>query len=204
MVHSAKNVAHMYMVQDVLVSDELFERRFVCNLSACKGACCWEGDWGAPLETEELHILDAVFDALRPFLNPEGRAVLESKGRYAWFEEPKDYGTPLLEDGRCAYLTLEEGIAQCAIEKAWEAGAIDFRKPVSCHLYPVRVRRNRKAGFEALNFDEWDICSPACRLGEELKVPVFRFVREALIRKYGADFYEELEAAYHQHLNGEK
>ncbi|RMF25210.1 MAG: DUF3109 family protein [Bacteroidetes bacterium] len=193
----------MYIIQDVLVSSELFERRFVCNLSACKGACCWEGDWGAPLESEELHILDAIFDALRPFLSPEGSALLENQGRYAWFEEPKDYGTPLLEDGRCAYLTLEGGVAKCGIEKAWEAGAVPFRKPVSCHLYPVRVRRNRKADFEALNFDEWDICSPACRLGAELQVPVFRFVREALVRKYGAEFYEELEAAYRQHLNGE-
>ncbi|MBK8196541.1 MAG: DUF3109 family protein [Lewinellaceae bacterium] len=186
----------MIIVQDKLVSDDLVEQQFVCNLAACKGACCWEGDYGAPLDEAELAVLDAIYDRVKPFLSPAGIDVIEREGKYLRFEQTDEWVTPLIDNGPCAYMTYDTlGIAKCGIEQAWKAGAVDFQKPVSCHLYPVRVEKNEDLGFEALNYHEWDICSAACSLGKKEKVPVFRFVKDALIRKYGEAFYEELEGA---------
>ncbi|MBR9921012.1 MAG: DUF3109 family protein [Bacteroidetes bacterium] len=190
----------MLIIDDILISDALIQEQFVCNLNACLGACCWEGDWGAPLEKEELQTLEDIYPAVRPFLIPEGIAVLEEKGLYVWYEEADNYGTPLLENGACAYLTYDKrGIAKCGIEKASEAGAVSFQKPISCHLYPVRAKEEPAAGFRALNYDRWDICSAACSLGRELQVPVYQFVKDALVRKYGMAFYEQLDAAAREH-----
>ena len=187
----------MVIVQDKLVSDEVLKEAFVCDLEACKGACCWEGDYGAPLEAEEVSVLERILDSIAPFLLPEAVALLREQGVYADYED-QGPGTPLMPNGACAYMTLDEtGKAQCGIEQAFRAGATDFRKPISCHLYPIRIRKGHKGVFEALNYDRWEICSAACRLGKKLKVPVYQFLREALIRKYGAAFYEELEAAAH-------
>lgn len=184
----------MLIVQDVLISDDLVERKFVCQLNACKGACCWEGDYGAPLETSELHTLERIYPEIKPFLTKAGIDRIESHGLYTYYKEPKEYGTTLLENGACVFLTFDaNGIALCGIEQAHAAGKTEYIKPLSCHLYPVRVKTNEKEGFEALNYDEWEICSAACQLGEELQVPVYQFVRTALIRKYGAEFYEELD-----------
>lgn len=186
----------MIIVQDKLVSDELVEEQFICNLSACKGACCWEGDSGAPLEDAELPILDSIFDRVKPFLSPAGIRAIEQQGKYVWFDEAEEYGTPLVDNGPCAYMTLDAGgTAQCGIEAAYRAGAIDFQKPISCHLYPIRVEKNEELGFEALNYHQWDICSAACELGRKEKMPVYRFLREAIVRKYGQEFYEELDGA---------
>lgn len=186
----------MIIVQDKLVSDDLVEQQFVCNLAACKGACCWEGDYGAPLDAAELAVLDAIYDRVKPFLSPAGIDVIEREGKYLRFEQTDEWVTPLINNGPCAYMTYDAlGIAKCGIEQAWKAGVVDFQKPVSCHLYPVRVEKNEELGFEALNYHEWDICSAACSLGKKEKVPVFRFVKDALIRKYGEAFYEELEGA---------
>lgn len=186
----------MIIVQDKLVSDELVEEQFICNLSACKGACCWEGDSGAPLEDAELPILDSIFEKVKPFLSPAGIRAIEQQGKYMWFDEAEEYGTPLVDNGPCAYMTLDAGgTAQCGIEAAYRAGAIDFQKPISCHLYPIRVGKNEELGFEALNYHQWDICSAACELGRKEKMPVYRFLREAIVRKYGQEFYEELDGA---------
>ena len=184
----------MLIVKDVLVSDEIVEEQFICNLKACKGACCWEGDWGAPLEKPELKILEQIYEHVAPYLSEEGKAVIKEEGLFTYYEEPKEYGTTLLKNGACVYMTYDElGIAKCGIEQAYLAGATDFKKPISCHLYPIRVKANEKTGFEALNYDEWDICSAACELGKKEQLPVYRFVKEALVRKYGEDFYEELD-----------
>ena len=192
------------IIGEILVSSELVETDFVCNLSACKGACCWEGDWGAPLDKEEMDTLERIYPNIKRFLAPAGVESIEQQGLYQYYEKPKAFGTPLLPNGACVYLTFDpNGVAKCGIEKAWEAGATDFRKPISCHLYPVRVNKEEGSGFEALNYDKWDICSAACSLGKSLKVPVFRFVKEALIRKYGEAFYEELEAAALQYYGRE-
>lgn len=186
----------MIIVQDKLVSDDVVEQQFVCNLSACKGACCWEGDYGAPLETEELPVLESIFERVKPFLSPAGLAAIEKEGKYVRFEKTEEWTTPLIDNGPCAYMTYDViGTAKCGIEQAWKAGVIDFQKPVSCHLYPIRVEKNEDIGFEALNYHEWEICSAACELGKKEQVPVYRFVKDALIRKYGQEFYDELDGA---------
>jgi len=186
----------MIIVQDKLVSDDLVEEQFVCNLSACKGACCWEGDYGAPLEEAELPVLDSIFEKVKPFLSPAGIAAIEAQGKYIRVEQAGEWATVLVDNGPCAYMTLDAlGIAKCGIEQAWKAGAIDFQKPISCHLYPVRVEKNEAVGFEALNYDRWDICTAACELGKKEQIPVYQFVKNALVRKYGQDFYDELEGA---------
>lgn len=185
----------MILVQEKLVSNDVLDEQFVCNLEACKGACCWEGDMGAPLEKAELAILERIYAEVKPFLSPAGIAAIEKHGLYDTFGEEQEYGTTLIDGGPCAYMLLDEtGTAQCGIEKAWKAGKTDFRKPISCHLYPIRVAKNEEVGFEALNYDQWNICSAACSKGRELKVPVYVFLKEAIIRKYGEAFYEELEA----------
>ena len=186
----------MIIVQDKLVSDDLVEEHFICNLDACKGACCWEGDSGAPLEAAELPVLDSIFEKVMPFLSPAGIQSIENQGKYVWYPEGEEWGTPLIDKGPCAYMTLNgAGMAQCGIEQAFRAGVTDFQKPISCHLYPIRIEKNEEAGFEALNYHRWDICSAACTLGQKEQVPVYRFLREAIIRKFGAEFYEELDGA---------
>ena len=186
----------MLIVQEILISDDVLEKKFICNLNACKGACCWEGDFGAPLEEEELDILTKIYETVAPYLTKEGRQAIAEKGKYQYFEEPKEYGTTLQPNAACAYMTTNKlGMAKCGIEEAYLDGKIDFKKPISCHLYPIRVSKDELTDFEAVNYDEWDICSAACTLGEKEQVPVYQFLKEPIIRKYGADFYEELDAA---------
>ena len=173
----------------------------VNNFSACKGACCWEGDWGAPLEESELATLEAICDEVKPYLSPAGIKVLEEEGLYKYYDEPKEHGTPLVDNGPCAYMTFDKnGVAKCGIEAAWADGKIDYKKPISCHLYPIRTSVNRRNGFERLLYDRWDICSATCKKGEELKVRVYQFAKDSIIRKYGEAFYEELDALA-QHVN---
>jgi Protein of unknown function (DUF3109) len=194
----------MIIIKDILVSDDLIEEQFMCNLDACKGACCWEGDWGAPVEEAEKEILDQIYKTIKPYLSKEGRKVIGEQGKYTYYEKPAEFGTPLLQNGACAYLTYDyKGVAQCGIEKAYNDGVIDFKKPISCHLYPVRVNSEEQVAFEALNYDRWDICSAACEKGKEYQMPVYQFVKDAIIRKYGQDFYDELEAAA-QFVNSKK
>ncbi len=185
----------MIMVQDIIVSEELVTEKFICDLNACKGACCIEGDVGAPLEKEELKILRRIFDDIKPFLSSEGIHAIRQKGFFVE-DEPEEYSTPLLDDEACAYRVIDQsGIMSCGIEKAFLAGATDYKKPISCHLYPIRIVKDEKSNFEAINYDRWDICSAACTLGAREKMPVYEFLKEPIIRKYGADFYEELDGA---------
>lgn len=184
----------MIEIGNKLVSDELFEKKFVCDLNACKGICCIEGDSGAPLEEAELPILDRIYDKVKPFLRQEGIEAIESQGKYVkdWDDE---YVTPLIDGKECAYVTFDKkGIAKCGIEEAYLAGQIKWKKPISCHLYPIRVSRFRN-GTEALNYHEWPICEPACACGEKLDVKVFRFLKEPIIRAWGKRFYNQMEAA---------
>ena len=185
----------MIIVQDKLVSDDVVEENFICNLSACKGACCWEGDFGDHLEENEMATLEAIYEDVKPFLSPAGIAAIEANGKHAWYDG-MGHGTMLIDGGPCAFLTFDgNGVAWCGIEKAWHAGATDFKKPISCHLYPIRIMPYDAIGTEAINYDRWDICSEACKLGDKEKVPVYKFLKEALIRKYGEEFYEELDGA---------
>ncbi len=184
----------MILIDDKIISDDVVEKQFVCNLEACKGACCWEGDYGAPLTDEEQEILVKIYEDVKPFLTAEGIAAIEAQGVFTYFKKAKEYGTPLINNRACAYMTYDElGIAKCGIEQAHKAGKTDFLKPISCHLYPIRIESYE--GFDAVNYDKWEICSAACTLGEKLKIPAYQFVKEALIRKYGEQFYEALEGA---------
>ena len=184
----------MYVIGSILVSDAVTEEHFACNLTACKGACCWEGDYGAPLEADELPILERIYPAVAPYLTDAGRAAIAEQGLYVRNGDSND--TPLVDNAACAYMTLDgTGTAQCGIERAYNEGAVDWKKPISCHLYPIRVRSNPEAGFEALNYDVWDICSAACSKGERERIRIFEFARPALVRKYGQAWYDELEAA---------
>ena len=183
----------MIQIGTALVSEDLIEKEFVCNLSACKGACCVAGDFGAPLEVEEAKALESLLPKIKPYLRKEGIEALEKQGAYVTGEDG-EFETPLVDKKECAYLTFDEhqkGV--CGIETAYLDGAINYQKPVSCHLYPVRV--TKYTSFEAVNYHRWEICDDACTLGKELKVPVYQFVKTALIRKFGETWYTELKQA---------
>jgi hypothetical protein len=181
----------MIEVGHVLVHEDVTKENFVCNLSKCKGACCLEGDSGAPLEASELDILTDIYPKVKPFMTTKGIATVEREGAYVTDFEG-DYTTPCVDINKeCAYVIWENGITKCAIEKAYEHGAIDWQKPISCHLYPIRITKYPE--FDVLNYDRWSICSPACAFGNELKVHVYEFLKAPLIRKYGKDWYRELE-----------
>ncbi|NMM50736.1 DUF3109 family protein [Marinigracilibium pacificum] len=180
----------MLIVKNKLVSDDIKEQFFVCNLEKCKGACCVEGDLGAPLEFDELDTMEEIREHVLPYLSEEGRREIEAQGPYV-VDFEGDYSTPTIDGKECAYGFYDEkGILKCGIEQAYLDGKINYKKPISCHLYPIRLSKFQ--GFEALNYDRWDICSPACSFGKELHVPVYKFLKEPLIRKYGEDWYNEL------------
>jgi len=183
----------MIQIGETIVSQVAFEHAFCCDLSKCKGACCVEGDAGAPLLPSEVPILESIQDAIRPFLRPEGLAALEAQG-VAVKDHDGDWVTPLVDGRECAYVTFDQGVAKCGIEQAAAAGAVDWPKPISCHLYPIRVTKYQD--FDALNVHHWKVCEPACSLGQELKLPVFRFLQGALVRAYGPAWMEEAEEVY--------
>ena len=185
----------MIIVDDILVSEELFDRQFVCNLAKCKGECCVAGEAGAPLKVEELEILAQEFENYKSYLTNDGIESIENNGFSSFDEEDKDHKTMLINGGPCAYINYDDkGVAICGIEKAYFDGKTSFRKPISCHLYPIRESGIGK--ITAVNYEEWDICSEACKLGEELKVPVYKFLKEPLIRAYGEDFYQAIDEYY--------
>jgi len=182
----------MFQLDKTIVSEEIFANDFVCNLEACKGACCIDGEAGAPLEDAETEILVDIYDAVKPFLRVEGIAAIEREGAFVKGEDG-EWETPLVNQSECAYtIFTDQGIAKCGLEAAYNAGATLWKKPVSCHLYPVRIREYTE--FTAVNYHKWQICDAACSLGTELQVPIYKFVKEALIRKFGAEWYQKLEA----------
>lgn len=180
----------MFQLGKTIVSEALLDTQFVCNLTACKGACCVGGDAGAPLLEEETAILEAIFPKIQSYLRPEGLAAIAEHGTWQVGTD-QDRETPLVDNNECAYVIFDGDTALCGIEQAYNEGIIDWKKPVSCHLYPVRVKDFSE--FAAVNYDEWDICDPACSLGQELQVPVYQFVKEALIRRFGDNWYHELD-----------
>lgn len=178
-------------IQDKIVSTQIFERQFVCDLTACKGACCIEGDGGAPLTKEEIQIIEENLPQILPFMRPEGIAAVEAFG-VAYEDQDFEPATTLVDGKECAFVYFDHSnTAKCAIEKAQREGKIDFIKPLSCHLYPIRTKQFND--YLALNYEKWDICEPACACGEKLEVPVFKFLKEPLIRAFGSEFYQELE-----------
>ncbi len=174
-----------------LISEDIFEQRFVCDLNACKGACCVEGESGAPLEPEEAELMTALWPKIRPYIPEKGQRAIDKDG-VSEVDEDGELVTTLVEGrGECAFTVFENGMALCGIEKAWKDGAVPFRKPISCHLYPIRVAKLKF--HEGLNYHRWPICKPACTCGAKLNVPVYRFLKDPLIRKYGEQWYAELE-----------
>lgn len=185
--------AVMIQIDDQLISLEVIEEAFVCDLNACKGACCVEGDAGAPLTDEEVSILEKEYPNFQSYIREEGKASVVEQGTSVK-DTDGEWFTPLRDGKECAYTVFDEkGTAMCGIELAWKDGKTSFRKPISCHLYPIRTKQYKD--FEAINYERWNICSAACSLGKELKVPVFKFTKDALIRKYGEQWYAALEEA---------
>ena len=160
----------MIQIDDTLISTDVLQKEFVCNLQKCKGICCVEGDSGAPLDEDELETLEKIFPKVKPFLRKEGIESIQKQGTYI-IDEDGDWVTPLIDGKECAYVIFDEkGITKCGIEKAYEAGEIDYQKPISCHLYPVRIQKYN--AFTAVNYHKWEICNDACALGKELGVTV--------------------------------
>ncbi|MFQ3369096.1 MAG: hypothetical protein ACI8PF_000384 [Flavobacteriaceae bacterium] len=183
----------MFQIKNTLVSESIIENDFVCNLSACKGACCVEGDAGAPLESHEVAKIKEVYPIIKQYLSDTSITEINQQGNFIT-TTAGDLETPLVNGKECVYLTFDQNkTALCSFEKAYKAGLISWRKPISCHLYPVRTKDFSE--FISVNYDKWDICDDACILGKELKVPVYKFVKEALIRKFGKEWYSELELA---------
>ncbi len=184
----------MLLVQDKLVHLDVLKEEFACNLKACRGACCWEGDFGAPIrETEKIQI-ENTLPKLIPKLSEESRSCIEEYGPWRPYPTLKEEGTPLLKNGACAYLMWDDNqIARCGFEVLFHEGVTSFKKPISCHLYPIRIDQDESINFEAINYDRWSICTAACAKGKDLKVPVYQFCKEALIRKYGISFFKELD-----------
>ena len=180
----------MMQVGEVLVSEDIKTVEFVCHLEKCKGACCVEGELGAPLEDNELPIMQEIQSAVAPYLTPEGRQAIADQGPYI-LDEDGDYSTPTIGGKECAYAHYDtQGILKCGIEQAYLDGKTAFRKPISCHLYPIRI--TRKKDFEAVNYHKWGICSHACSFGQSLQVPLYKFLKDPLVRKYGEGWYQKL------------
>ncbi|MEO6168144.1 MAG: DUF3109 family protein [Chitinophagales bacterium] len=183
----------MILINNTIVSDDLLDKEFVCALDKCKGACCVAGDSGAPLDYEETAVLEEIYESVKPYMTAEGIESVEKFGKWL-IDSEGDFVTPLVRGmEQCAYVFFDSGIAKCAIEKAYYEGKVDFKKPISCHLYPVRVTRHKD--YDAVNYNKWEVCSPACKNGKELGVSVYQFVKDALIRKYGLDWYDQLQGA---------
>ncbi|MCZ2483818.1 DUF3109 family protein [Aquirufa nivalisilvae] len=181
----------MILIDDTVISEDVADEFFVCDLSKCKGACCVEGDLGAPLEEDELAIIESIQEQIAPYLSEEGKAVIDKVGTWVK-DEDGDFSTPVIEGRECVYAIYDDKkYLKCGIEQAFFDGKIDFRKPISCHLYPIRIAK--LAEYQALNYDRWSICSDACSHGKQLGVPIYKFLKEPLIRKFGDKWYSELE-----------
>ncbi|HVZ58023.1 MAG TPA: DUF3109 family protein [Chitinophagaceae bacterium] len=186
----------MIAVDQVLISDDILEKQFVCDLGKCRGGCCEDGDAGAPLDTGELDLIVELFEKIRPYLSEASIREIEKKGKYVYHRE-FGWVTPTLGSDReiCVYgYRDDQGTIKCAFEQAYHDGVIAWKKPISCHLYPIIVKKGKKGDFDRMNYEPREtLCKPACQLGKQLKVPVFRFLKEPLVRKYGEEFYLTLE-----------
>lgn len=185
----------MIAIDNVLLSDDILTESFVCDLTKCKGACCVDGDAGAPLEKHELKEIDKVYDAVLPYLNDESKKELNRQGRYVY---DKEFGwvTPTINNSICVYgIADKNGIVKCGIEQAYLDKKVNWKKPISCHLFPVIVKESKDGSTIFANYEpRTDNCKAACALGKKLKVPVYQFLKEPLVRKFGEEFYEALEA----------
>jgi len=192
----------MIAIDNKLISDEIIEEQFVCDLNKCKGGCCEDGDAGAPLEVAELDELINNYEIIKPYLTPKGIAAIEKQGKYTY---DREFGwvTPTIKGEMCAYAYKDENkIIKCGIEQAFYDGKLEWKKPISCHLFPIRIQKSKEdPDLEYVNYQpREDLCKAACNLGKKLKVPVYIFLKDSIIRKYGIEFYKAL-AATAAHVN---
>ena len=183
----------MLQIDDTIISFDLFDKCFVCDLSSCKGICCIEGDAGAPLEDGEIEKLEEILPVVWDDLSTMSKKIIEKQGVY-YIDQDLEPVTSIVDGRECVFTyTDENGMCKCAIEKAYREGKTDFYKPISCHLYPVRVQKYNE--FLAVNYHHWKVCECARTLGNQLKIPVYKFLKEPLIRKFGEVWYEQMEIA---------
>ncbi len=184
----------MIEIDNTLVSTEVFDELFACNLSACKGACCIHGDSGAPVEEDEVEILEDIVDDVLPYLTPKGKEAIQKQGAFV-IDDWNELTTPLINGRECAYTVFSDnGTALCGIEKAYRDGKVNFKKPISCELYPIRLKKVGE--LTGVNYHRWHICEPAVACGQKEGIPVFRFLKDAISRKFSEAYYLQLEEAY--------
>ncbi len=187
----------MVIIDNKLISDEILQEQFVCDLAKCKGGCCEDGDAGAPLELWEKDEVDKALEIVKPYMTTDGINAVEKQGKYT-FDKEFGWVTPTVNGGICAYGYKDaSGTILCSFEQAYKENKITWKKPLSCHLFPIRISVSKQdPDLEYVNYEpRTDLCSAACSLGSKLKVPVYVFLKEAIIRKYGEEFYEVLEAS---------
>ncbi len=183
----------MLQIDETIISLDLLDEKFVCDLTSCKGICCIEGDDGAPLEAEEVTIIESILPLIWNDLSEKSKAVIKKQG-VSYIDEEGEPVTSIVNGAECVFTyTDENGVCKCAIEKAYREGKTDFYKPISCHLYPVRLQKNEE--YTAVNYHRWSVCNCARKLAGKLQVPVYKFLKEPLIRKFGEAWYEQLEIA---------
>ena len=182
----------MLQIGETIISSDVLEKKFCCDLEKCKGACCVHGDAGAPLTDEEVRILKKIYPKIKPYLRDVSHNAIEVQGTHV-IDDEKENVTPLVDNEECAYAVFENGIAKCGIEQAYFDGKINFRKPISCHLYPIRIKRYEN--FTAVNYDMWSICESARVYGDQINLPVFAFLKESIIRKFGENWFKQLKLA---------
>ncbi|HMH33527.1 MAG TPA: DUF3109 family protein [Puia sp.] len=194
----------MIAIDNKLISDEVIEAQFVCDLNKCKGGCCEDGDAGAPLEDSEITILNDIFETVKPYLTAEGLEEINRTGRYHYDQE-FGWVTPTIQGKMCAYGSRDrQGVIKCGIERAYRDGKLTWKKPISCHLYPIKTKKSKNRNQEYVNYEPREgMCDPACVLGRQLRIPVHKFLKEALVRKYGEEFYAALDATA-EHLEKAK
>lgn len=183
----------MVEIDDKIVSIDILKERFACDITKCKGICCVEGNAGAPLEIEEVDLLEEEYELYKPYMTHAGIKAVEQQG-FMVIDSDGDYTTTLVDDAECAYAYTEGDLTLCAIEKAWLAGECTFRKPISCHLYPIRLI-NFKSGGVGLNYHRWNVCHSACENGCKQQIPLYKSLHDAIVRRFGEEFYAALEAA---------
>jgi hypothetical protein len=195
----------MIVIDKVLISDDVVSEQFVCDLSNCKGGCCEDGDAGAPLSDEEIDEVKKAYPKVIPYLTDDGKKELGKQGLYRY---DRDFGwvTPTVNKGICAYgFRDEKGIIKCSFEQAFNDGQISWKKPISCHLYPIKIKRSKHTDQEMVNYEPRDpLCGPGCSLGKKLKVPVYQFLKDSIVRKYGSAFYEVLHNIAQEHYPSKK
>ena len=183
----------MLQIQDTIISLDVVEECFICDLSFCKGICCVEGESGAPVEEDEVARLEEVLPVVWDDLSPEAQKVIKAQG-VVYVDEDGEFVTSIVNGEDCVFTCYDEnGYCKCAIEKAYREGKTDFYKPISCHLYPIRVAQYKE--FRAVNYHRWNVCQAAKELGKKNKVRVYQFLKEPLTRKFGEDWYKQLNTA---------